>query len=234
MTLLSSIFYHNQLAFTSFDDASVTQPSNWNIGIMLVLLMLLAAVVASSRGKVLQLAKAFVVPRHFSLVLREGKIMEQRAFRFLLIFDILTIALGVTTLVELYKPELIARFTYPVCYGAAILALFLLHLVKVLLQNLYVYLFDRQKEKYNLHLHKFIYTTVAALIMYVFLALVIFSRFLPLINIYFIVLALITVLFFYNLYKINPRGFNLFQFFIYFCTLEILPWVIMASFIVKY
>ena len=209
-------------------------PSNWNVGIMLVLLMLLATVVASSRGKVLQLVKALVVPRHFSLVLREGKIMEQRAFRFLLLFDMMTIALGVTTLVEIYKPELIGKFTYPVCYGAALLALLLLHLLKVLLQNLYVYLFDRQKEKYNLHLHKFIYTTVVSLIMYVFLALVIFSRFLPLINIYFVVLVLITVLFFYNLYKINPRGFNLFQFFIYFCTLEILPWVIMASFIVKY
>ncbi|MBO4488506.1 MAG: DUF4271 domain-containing protein [Bacteroidales bacterium] len=201
---------------------------------MLVLLMLLSVVVASSRGKVLQLVKALVVPRHFSLVLREGKIMEQRAFRFLLIFDLMTIALGVTTLVELYKPELIEQFTYPGCYGIAIAALLTLHALKVLFQNLYVYLFDRQKERYHLLLHKFIYTTVAALILYVFLALVIFSRFLPLINIYFVVLALITILFFYNLCKINPRGFNLFQFFIYFCTLEILPWVIMVSFVVKY
>ncbi|MCR4964464.1 MAG: DUF4271 domain-containing protein [Bacteroidales bacterium] len=234
MPLLSSIFTPNELFSSTFSDAPVVQQDNWGVAIMIVLLVLISAVVAASRGKVPQLLKALVVPRHFSLILREGKIMEQRAYRFLLLFDLMTFALGVTTMVELYKPELIQQYTYPLCYGIAFGGLLLLYAIKSLLQNLYVYLFDHQKEKYNLHLHKFIFISVAALTMYLFLALVIYTKFLPVINVYIVLFLIFTLIYFYNSYKINPKVFNLFHFFIYFCTLEILPWLLLVNFIVKY
>ena len=229
--LLSTIFNRHSLEFSHFSDAPVVHTNNWNILIMVVLLAVLAIVVATSRGKVSQILKALVLPRYFSLLQRDGKIVEQRIFRVMLVFNIATFALGVTTWLELYHPELIARFTYLGCYGLSFLALFVLYFLKVLFLNLYAYLFDHQKDKPLLHQHKFIFITAAALALYLILALVIFTHLLQAINVFFIVLLILVCLYFYNSYKINPRSFKLFHFFIYFCTLEILPYLILVKFI---
>lgn len=230
--LLSILFKRNPFAFSQFSDTPVVHPNNWNIIFMLVLLMLLAAIVATSRGKIVQTVKAFVVTRYFSLLQRDGKIMEQRVFRFMLVFDVATFALGVTTLLEIYKPDIISRYTYPGCFGIAFAVLFLLYFLKELLQNLYIYLFDHQKEKAIFHQHKFVFLTVGALCLYLALALVVFTNWMLAIHVYLIAFLILVCIYFYNSYKINSRNFNLFHFFIYFCTLEILPYLILVKLVV--
>ncbi len=231
MTLLAEIFQPNHLSFSAFDDAVVLQPNNWNVGVMLFLLVLFAAIVATSRGKISQLMKALVVPRHYSLILREGKMMEQRSYRFLLLFDMLTYGLGLTTLADFYAPSLVERFSFIGCFLMASVGLFLIYLLKMLFYNFYIKLFDHSKEKYAIHLHKFIFISVMAIVLYVALLLFIFAGIKCVVSIYLIVLFIFTIVYFYNLCKINPKDFNLFHFFVYFCTLEILPYLILVKFV---
>lgn len=228
--LLSSLFNRHSLEFSGFSDTPVIHANDWRVLLLLALLVLLAIIVATSRGKVLQIIKALVVPRYFSLLQREGKILEQRIFHVMLIFNMTVFALGITTLVELYKPELINQFTYLGCYGLSLLLLTTIFFVKLLLQNLYIYLFDHQRDKLALHQHKFIFTTFAALTLYLALALVMLAGLKQAIPVYIVVFLILVCIFFYNSYKINPKRYNLFQFFIYFCTLEILPYVILVKF----
>ncbi|MCQ2284873.1 MAG: DUF4271 domain-containing protein [Bacteroidales bacterium] len=219
------------ISISEFSTDVVPKPNNWAVLIICFLLLLLTLLIVPFRKKLNLIFKSLFSQRHYSLLLREGKILEERVFAFTLIFDLMTFSLGLDVIAEKFMPQVVKHLSYIGLFGIFFASLLLIYFFKFFVNYIYTALFEHKKERYLMNLDKFSFLTVAAVILFPFLVVVQFTGRFAILYAYIPVFFALLACLLYNLMKINPKAINLFQFFIYFCTLEILPYVILVKFI---
>ncbi len=225
------MFTRHWLTVTQFQWDSVAQPNNWITLIFCVLLLLFTIIVVAFRRKLFLICRALVSQRHFSLVQREVKILEERSSLLLLVFDLLTITTGLVMFGNTYLSPVMSRLPFianvGICFGVLLSAFFL----KLLCNQLYATLYGRQKESAAMNQYKFSFMTNFAILLFPMLIIIHYMQLRTCYYILAVILALLFLTWAFQLMKnnsINGRGFH---FFLYFCTLEILPWLVGLKFI---
>lgn len=220
------------ISATQFHWDEVVQPNNWISILFCVLLFIFTMIVVTYRRRLLLVFRALFSQRHFSLIQREGKILESRGSVLLLLFDLLTITLGLVMFCTTYFSGLMSRLPFVAWLGIFLAVLMLAYAVKLLCNEIYSSLFGRDKERASVNLYKFIVMTDFAVLIFPLLLIV---QYAGLRSFYYIIAAVVLVLFcvwFYRIMKINSINGHRFHFFLYFCTLEILPWLLMLKVLV--
>jgi len=215
------------LSVTQFCWDEVVQPNNWISILFCLLLLVFTLIVVPYRRKLLLIFRALFSQRHFSLIQREGKILESRGSVFLLFFDLLTITLGLVMFCFTYIPGLMSRLPFIAWLGIFIGALLLAYVFKLLCNELYATLFGREKEKASVNQYKFIVMTDLAVLMFPMLLVVHYAGLRYFYYLIAVVVGILLLIWIFRLMKINSIGSHRFHFFLYFCTLEILPWLLM-------
>lgn len=164
-------------------------------------------------------------------MVRESKILEERVFVFTLLFDLMVFALGILLLARKYYVPIVAILSEIGVFGILFVVLLFLYFLKFFGNYIYSILFDHPKERYYINLYKFVFLTLAATTLYPILIVIYFTGCFPLLYVYIPIFVAYVIVLLYKLLKINPRHINLFQFFLYFCTLEILPYVLLVKFV---
>lgn len=225
------LFQHHALAVSDFSSDVAAQPDNGVAIILCALLFLLTIVAVLFRRRFSLLIRSLYSPRFFSLLLRESKVLEELMFPVTLLFDLLTISLGILLIVMRFNSPLVNRLTFWGAFAIMSATMLVLYFIGFAANIIYTGLFDHQKERYSLNLYKFVFVTNAALVIFPFLivyyALENFAVMYAVIPVFLVLLGL----YMYRLFKINPRKINLFHFFLYFCTLEILPLLLLVKLI---
>lgn len=227
--MLLSLFQHHALAVAEYSADAVPQPENGVTMVLCALIFLMTISVVLFRRRLSNLIRSLYSQRFYSLLLRESKVLEEMTFPVTLLFDLLTIALGILLIIMHFNAPFVARMTFWGAYGVVFAVLALVYIIEFSANVIYTGLFDHQKERYSLNLYKFVFTTNVAMLLMPFLivyhALGNFAVMYAFIPVFFVMLGL----YLYRLMKINPRNINLFHFFLYFCTLEILPWLLLVK-----
>ncbi len=223
------LFEHHGLTVSEFSTELVPKPNNVAVVVVCVILLLLTLATVLYRRKMNCLIRSLFSQRYYSLLMRESKVLEERIFLLLLPMSLLTFALTASVIAQRYFPVMLEKLTFTGTFGIFCLAFLLLYFFKFLCTVLYTYLFDHQKERYSMNLYKFVFVCVAAIILLPFLLVVIFVGKYQWIYAYIPLFLGLFGLLFYKLMKINPKNINLFHFFIYFCTLEILPYLVLVK-----
>ncbi len=164
-------------------------------------------------------------------MMRESKILEESVFLFTLIFDVMVFATGLLTVAQKMTPQFVEKLTEPGLFGILFVALLLVYWLKTLIYKVYTSLFDHPKELLLICSYKFVFLTIAAVSLYPFVLIAQITGQMKVLYAYVPVFSVYWVILLYKLFKINPRQINLFHFFLYFCTLEILPYVLMTKMI---
>ena len=173
--------------------------------------------------------RALFSQRHFSLLQREGKIIEDRSSIFVLAFDLITITMGLTMFCDTFFPRAVSKLPYMAYIGLFLAILLAAYVIKLLCNEIYSRLFDRDKERTSINQYKFIFMTDFSVLLFPMLIL---THYTGLRMVYYLIAALFAGLFSiwtYRLLKINSMSGHRFHFFLYFCTLEILPWTILLK-----
>ena len=223
------MFAHHSLAYTSFDFDKVMTVGPWPTILLCAALFLLTLLVVPFRRKFDLLFRSLYSQRHFSLMIREGRVLQERFVIFTLIFDTLVFALGVLIIMLHYDNILAQKMHVMLLFLLLFTVMMAMFWGKYLVNVIYTNLFDHPKELYPMSLYKFIFVTDAAILLFPFLILVQFTHHFFWIYCYIPLFLMLFVLYVYKLMKINPRQINLFNFFVYFCTLEILPYLLLAK-----
>lgn len=228
---MSSIFEHHVLAVSGYSSDAVVQPNNVVTVALCVLLFLLTISVVLFRRRMSYLIRSLYSQRFYSLLIRESKVLEEMTFPVVLLFDLLTVSLGIVMILMQTKADLVARMTYQGAFAAVFAVITLLFFFQFTANIIYTGLFDHQKERYSFNLYKFVFVTNVALMLYPFLILCHALGDFSFMYAYIPVFCVLTGLYLYRLLKINPKKINLFHFFLYFCTLEILPFLLLVKLI---
>ncbi len=228
---MPQLFSHHALAVTEYHPDAAIQPDNEVTVVLCAVLFLLTIVMILFRRRYTLHIRSLYSQRFYSLLLRESKVLEEMMFPVTLLFDLLTISLGILMILMHFKSDLVARLTFWGSYGAVVGSMLVLYFISFAANVIYTGLFDHPKERYSLNLYKFVFTSNLALLTFPILvvchSLREFAVLYAVIPLFLVLLAL----YMYRIFKINPQKINLFQFFIYFCTLEILPCIVWVKFV---
>ena len=228
------MFAHNSYSELLFETSLIGRPNNWSVIILCALLFLLTLLVVSFRNKLYLTLRALYSQRFYAQLLREGRIIHERVAIFTLLFDLMTLSFGALLCLERFAPRLVDAFTYIGLYGMTFAVLLVLFFFQMLVNNIYTALFDHPKEYNAMYLYKYIFLTNVSFVLFPFLILAQFSGQFAVLYAYIPFFLVDFGLYLYKLMKINPQKINLFQFFVYFCTLEILPYIVLGKMVSMY
>ena len=221
------MFTRHWLSVTQFQWDAVTRPNSWITLIFCLLLFIFTMTFLTFRRKLMLIFRALFSQRHFSLLQREGKIIEDRSSIFVLAFDLLTITMGLTMFCDTFTPHAVSKWPFIAYVGLFLTLMLAAYVIKLLCNELYSSLFDRDKERTSINQYKFIFMTDFSVFLFPMLILTHYTGFH---TVYYLIAVVFVILFSiwtYRLLKINSMSGHRFHFFLYFCTLEILPWTIL-------
>lgn len=204
----------------------VVRPNDGLTIIFCVLLLLFTLIFITFRRKLLLIVRALFSQRHFSLIQREGKVLEDRSALFVILFNLTTITTGIVMFCDTYMPEQMSRLPFLAWIGIFFLLLLSAYLLKLLCNELYARLFNRDKERTTINQYKFIYMTDLSIVLFPLLVIIQYTGLRAFFYVAAATLAILLSVLFYRLMKINSIEGHRFHFFLYFCTLEILPWLL--------
>ena len=226
---MSAMFTRHWLSVTQFQWDTVTRPNSWITLVFCLLLFIFTMTFLTFRRKLMLIFRALFSQRHFSLLQREGKIIEDRSSIFVLAFDLITITTGLTMFCNSFIPSTVSKWPFIAYIGVFLALLLAAYVIKLMCNELYSRLFDRDKERTAINQYKFIFMTDFSVFLFPMLILTHYSG---LRAVYYLIAAVLASLFAiwtYRLLKINSMNGHRFHFFLYFCTLEILPWTILLK-----
>lgn len=229
MAALLDIFTNHLLPAGMFAADPVLRPSPWLTILICASLFLFTLIVVPFRRKLSLILRSLFSQRHFSLMVRESKILEERVFVFTLLFDLMVFASGILVLAQRYYEPIVTKLSEIGVFGIIFISLFILYVLKFFINYIYSVLFDHPKERYYINLYKFVFLTLSATTLFPILIVVTFTGCFPILYAYIPIFVVYVIVLLFKLLKINPKRINLFQFFLYFCTLEILPYVLLVK-----
>lgn len=231
-TIPTSSLFQNHLLTVQSDKPQlhITNYDYWIGGILLSLYILFVWLYVSNRKKLNQIIREFYISRTGN---RDQFSIGNRASVFLSVFFVATLTIFINQILAYYGLHL---FTYNPVFLGIVTALFILIAYGVKFLSIYIlgYIFKVQKAASEYSLSVFLFCNVVGLFMLpVVVCLTLMKQVSPVVFIY-TGMGLLVVFMAIRVIRTLILGFNnsrisKFYLFMYLCTLEILPFIILAK-----
>ena len=180
------------------------------------------------KRKALLMLRALFSARYFQQLLREGKFTNERIYLYTTICYFFIFPSLILLFFHFLAPELLETFLQPLqFYGVVFLGFILIFLLSQAFLWYFTTLFNYQEQRYLYLSIKALYRFYNTLFIICFLPVVWYARVPELLYFAYIPsFLLIFFTFFIQFFK-NINGISRIHFFIYFCSLEILPYLLL-------
>jgi hypothetical protein len=181
------------------------------------------------KRKALLMLRALFSTRYFQQLLREGKIANEQIFFYTILIYLVAFPCIILSFFHFYFPELYAGYSPVKLYMILCAGILVAIIVSQFFLWYFAEIFNYQEQRYLYTTTKALYRFYNALFLVCIIPVVWFTRTPELIFfIYIPFLILILIAFFARFVK-NISGVSLIHFFIYFCSLEILPYLLLIK-----
>ena len=204
---------------------------DWIVGVFFLLLILIAVTITFHKKKVFLVIQSVFSQRHFSLLNREGKVFNEHFYILPLSVIILSFSLFCYTLFDYFLPDYhfpFSTFSLFLMSMVFIMADYALHR---LFFRLFCYFFDYQNDFYYFNLYHFSFLLINSLLLFPTLLCYYYIPLKIILPIYIFVLFILYLFAHFRIFTSKITEVNLFYFFIYFCTFEILPYLIVLKWV---
>jgi hypothetical protein len=205
--------------------------TDWITFVFWAILLLVTFVLVFYRRKVVLMIKALFSQRHFSQLLREGKLLNERIYLFDLLIIFLTQGLFIYFLLDRFFPTLFVSVPPLIWYLILVGLVLFDYFFKMMVAFIFTYLFEYDEERNGYYLNKLFYYSLNSLSLFPILILTYYTGVWQFLFIYVPVFISTYLLMCYRLFTLNTKKINPFHFFIYFCTFEILPYALLVKFL---
>lgn len=226
------LFAGHCLPVAGFDPVPVPDCTPWPVAVVSSLLCLLAVIAVSRRRLFGLVIRSLYSQRFCSKLEHEGKVMSEPVSVVIALFSILTFACGIEFFMGHFRLAAVARLHYMVLYGAIVAVLMLLLLLKYAFNHLHAYLFGIKGGADAVALQRLVLSSNLAVVLLPVLTVAQFSGCFNAIYLFVPFFAVAFLNYARKLIMVNRKAISLFQYFIYFCTLEILPYLLLVKWIV--
>lgn len=223
------MFSRHNLRVSELSYDGVITHNNYLTLVLCVILLLFTLIIITERRKILLILRTLFSHRSYALIQREGTLLKDKPTALVLTFDMLTISTFLTMFLSDNFPNVLFKIPFIARVGIIFAVLIVAYFFKYVFYLIYTYMFDRKKDRQQIYQYKFIFITDFAIAIFPFLILLGYTNFFDFFYVIFAILLILFVAWGYRLLKINFNDGKIFNFFLYFCTLEILPWLILLK-----
>lgn len=203
--------------------------------VLMIVLVLVAVLCTLYRKELKQLLQVLFVPHIVFQILRETSMVRQRILSLLLPIVVLMQSLLLYVLCSLIVPTVSERVSVMSLLGLCLGCILLDFLFKILNINIFTRIFNYLKtERQICELQKLSYLTLNSLFLLPVLAAYLYTGYLFLLVLYAFFFAGTYLTMSYRFFQINFQKQNTFQFFLYFCTVEILPYLVLLKAVLSF
>ncbi len=206
--------------------------STWPSIILTITLLLLAFTKAFGTNRIRQIYKSLFSYYSANEVVREEKVFFHQVNFSLFLVYLLTISLLLYFTATTINPNNSYSFLYPSIFGLVTLA----YLIKFLFNSILAYLFDCAQHIPSYTYNVLLYNYLLGVILIPSLALIYFSDFSNTVILNMVILPLICIVLLIRFIRFFAIGisnnFSYLYIFLYICTLEILPLVVLGKFFI--
>lgn len=200
--------------------------------ILVVGLIMLTSIFVTNYQKLPLLLTSLFSQRNLSQLLREGKLATKNLFAWVQVVIFLIQALFLYIVLEYFFPK-VYQFTNPYfLYCITLLLVLFDYLFKRASSYLYFTMFNYKDEFAPYKLYKLLFNFSNTIFLMFLIPLSLYSHYWKSILIYIPIFIFTFSITSVKIFLLNPKRIKLFQFFIYFCTLEILPYLVVLKFII--
>ena len=230
---------HNLQIKNSETDQLRKSNESWIAVILLFCVIIFTYIRFNFRKRLGQIFKAFFSERNINQLVREGNLFYEGISIPLFINYTLVISLFVY-LINKNVYGALDKHSEWIFYGKIILIILLIYLLKILIIQAIGFIFKSVKETTQHILVVYIFNQVLGLILLPFLIIIYYTTFYSSFNAFIFYTALTVVLLFYlfRIFRLAFFGlfhskFSNFYLFLYLCTVEILPLLILTKFLIN-
>ena len=180
----------------------------------------------------LLMLRALFTMRYLQQLIREGKLANER----ISIYSILLYVLGFPCLVlvffQFYLPELLITYSPLLLYGIACGGIIAILVISQFFLWYFTTIFNYQEQRYLYITMRSLYRFYNALFLVIIIPVVWYVRVPELIFYVYIPLFIVVFFTFFIRFLRNINGTSRIHFFIYFCSLEILPYLLLINLLI--
>jgi hypothetical protein len=183
------------------------------------------------KRKALLMMRALFSTRYFQQLFWEGKLANERIFLYTILIYLITFPCIILSFLHFYFSELYATYQPVKLYFTLCTGVVVALLVAQLFLWFFTTIFNYQEQRYLYTTAKALYRFYHALFLVFIAPIVWFTRLPELIFFVYIPLFIVIYITFFIRFLRNLSGTSLIHFFIYFCSLEILPYFVLVKFL---
>jgi len=171
--------------------------------------------------------------RYFQQLIREGKLANEHIYSYPILFYLVVFPCLGLLFVQFYTPGLLERFNPELLYGVACAGIMVVFLVSQLSLWYFTTIFNYQEQKHLYLTTKALYRFCNALLLIAVIPVVWYARIPEIFFYVYIPLFLVIFFTFFIRFLKNINRTSRIHFFIYFCSVEILPYLLLIKLLVS-
>jgi hypothetical protein len=231
----TSIFIPNNLSPIHSGPLPVNkQSTDWITLLLLVCLFIIAWIQTFYSKRLSQIFRAAALPHAVNQLEREGDLFRQRIS---LGLGFIYYTVGSIFIFQIYSAYNVIHFgkSNLLITAGIFVGLFLYQIIKSLMIYILGYVFDNRESARAYQLNTLIFNHITGLFLFPVTIIAFYWESIEILNIGIIIVLLLTL---YGLYRgiltgLSDKNYNLFYLFLYLCTLEILPLLLIYKVISK-
>lgn len=227
-----SLFTEHLLpANRSFENIQRVNSNNMFTGICGFILLLMAIVFVAQRRKITLLLQSLFSKRMAGQLLRESKIFGERIYVDSMLIYLSVQSLFLTLLATRFVPGLIEGRSQLSVFAFSLLLVAVDHYVKSFCSICFANLFEYQSQMNVFKVNKFFYLTLVSFILFPLLCTAFYTGTNWPLWVYLPCFLVSYIMMIFNTITLNSGKINWLLFFLYFCTIEILPYAVLLKFV---
>lgn len=209
---------------------------DWIFGIFLLCFILLSWIRIFYKKRLNLIFKTFISQRTTNLLLRDGTLFNERISLALSFIFFSTISMFAYCIYQLATNTEFKPTQGLIIYGQIFLLIFAFIAFKMALVNIIGNVFNNKIKSFEYQINDLIFFQVLGVVL---LPIVLFYSYLHTLNLLYIATSIMFLWYIYKLLRdlfigITHSKFSLFYLFLYFCTVEILPLLVLIKLAMKY
>jgi hypothetical protein len=189
-------------------------------------LFFLAIIASVYRKKTILLFQSLFSARIFSQLLREGKILNERIYLYSILFMLPLQALFIGTITTLLFPNILNTLSYSNIMAAALVAAIIDYVGKNSIVTLILKLYEYDEDRPIYVLNKLFFHLCNCGFHLIILPIILFCKYTNIVFLYIPIFLTTSIFLIIRIFSLKMRKIGALQFFLYFCTLEILPYLL--------
>ena len=198
------------------------------------LLVLLTLIIVNGRRKFTLIIRALFSPRSRNQLLRESKPLMEWIYAFLFLYNFLVHGMALYLVTDTFLPNISCHFAPFVLYLTCTATSAAIYFLKTANLHLLAFIFNCPDDRSNHEQNRFFCATCCSLVLLPIAIATAYTSQPSWLLLYAVLLFSCYLFEWYRTLNLKSSDFNYFQFFLYFCTIEILPFLVIIKMMISF